>query len=55
MRGPKQYKVHDPFKIKAALKRGIVHGNTLYSMGCRCEACRKARRESARIYRRAND
>ncbi len=51
MRGPKPYKVHDPDKIKAALARGIVHGNTLYTIGCRCEVCRKARRLSATKYR----
>lgn len=49
-RGPKPKKVHDPEKLKAALKRGIKHGGSLYAYGCRCKICTKAKRDARRKY-----
>ena len=55
MRGPKPYKIPDMEKINQALARGLKHGPTLYTKGCRCEICRESRRKSAAVYRRLND
>jgi hypothetical protein len=41
-RGPKPKKAPDLRRIQEALDRGVKHGTSLYTKGCRCDVCREA-------------
>jgi hypothetical protein len=53
-RGPKPKKAPDLRRIQEALDRGVKHGTSLYTKGCRCDVCREAVVAAAREYRRVS-